>query len=215
MVKSYNRMTVHQDALESIKIKIAKLKSLDTNKNLFGAESHNYELQAPLSEATISQFEKSHQIILPPAYRVFLQQIGNGGTGPYYGLESLEDGVFASLDYKEAKYGLQNLSHPFPHTDEWNLPADVNNMSEEAYQIWEEACFQDDIANGLLRIANFGCGVSINLVVSGEAYGEIWVDDRCNGNGIYPDFYFGNESRLDFLAWYELWLDLSIKEFEN
>lgn len=74
----------------------------------------------------------------------------------------------------------------------------------------EEACFQDDIANGLLRIANFGCGVSINLVVNGEAYGEIWVDDRCNSNGIYPDFYFGNES-----AWYELWLDISIKEFEK
>lgn len=215
MGKSYKRMNIHQDALERINTKIVKLKTLDTNKNLFGAESHNYEFQPPLSEATISQFEKSHQIILPPAYRVFLQQIGNGGIGPYYGLESLEDGVFASLDYKEEKYGLQNLSEPFPHTDEWNLPGDVNNMSEEAYQIWEEACFHDDIANGLLRIANFGCGVSINLVVNGVAYGEIWVDDRCNSNGIYPDFYFGNESRLDFLAWYELWLDKSIKEFEN
>lgn len=215
MGKNYNRMTIHQDALERINTKIVKLKTLDTNKSLFGAESHNYELQAPLSDATINQFEKSHQITLPPAYRLFLQQIGNGGTGPYYGLESLEDGVFTSLDYKEAKYGLQNLSEPFPHTDEWNSPGDVNNMSEEAYQIWEEACFQDDITNGFLRIANFGCGVSINLVVNGEAYGEIWVDDRCNSNGIYPDFYFGNESRLDFLAWYELWLDISIKEFEN
>ncbi|WP_271001043.1 SMI1/KNR4 family protein [Listeria seeligeri] len=208
-------MSIHQDTLERINAKIAQLKALDTAQNLFGAESHNYEIQAPLSDTTISQFEKSHQITLPPAYRVFLQQIGNGGTGPYYGLESLEDGVFASLDYKEAKYGLQNLSQPFPHTDEWNLPGDVYNMSEEEYLAWQEECFQDDIANGLLRIANFGCGISINLVVNGDAYGEIWVDDRCNDNGIYPDFYFGNESRLDFLAWYELWLDISIKEMEN
>lgn len=214
MAENYNCMASNQDTLERINAKITTLKTLDTNKNLFGAESHNYELQAPLSEVSISQFEKSHQITLPSGYRMFLQQIGNGGTGPYYGLESLEDGVFASLDYKKANYGLQNLSQPFPHKEAWNLPVDADNISEEDYQAWEDAYFQDAVANGLLRIANFGCGVSINLVVHGESYGEIWVDDRCNTNGIYPDGYFGNEDRLDFLAWYELWLDISIKELQ-
>lgn len=57
--------------------------------------------------------------------------------------------------------------------------------------------------------------VSINLVVNGPSYGEIWVDDRNNDNGVYPDFYFGNEERLGFLEWYELWLDKSIEEFEK
>lgn len=66
MGKNYKRMTIHQDALERINTKIVKLKTLDINKSLFGAESHNYELQATLSDAT----EKSHQITLPPAYRV-------------------------------------------------------------------------------------------------------------------------------------------------
>lgn len=28
-------------------------------------------------------------------------------------------------------------------------------------------------------------------------------------------FYFGNEERLGFLEWYELWLDKSIEEFEK
>ncbi len=215
MGKNYNQMDVHHDIIQRILSKITKLKSLDMNLTLFGAETHNYEFQAPLSDTSIRQFEKLHQINLPSSYRIFLQQIGDGGMGPYYGLEPLEDGLFASLDYKDAKYGLQNLSQPFPHIDEWNLPGDVNNMSEEEYQTSEESYFQDDVANGLLRIANFGCGVSVNLVVNGEAYGEVWVDDRCNSNGIYPDFYFGNEKRLDFFAWYELWLDKSINELEK
>lgn len=55
----------------------------------------------------------------------------------------------------------------------------------------------------------------MNLVVNGKEYGNIWVDDRCNDGGIYPDRYFGNEERITFLAWYELWLDKSLSEVES
>lgn len=63
-------------------------------------------------------------------------------------------------------------------------------------------------------IVNFGCGVLINFVVNGFFYGEIWVDDRNNDNGVYFDFYFGNEECLGFFEWYELWLDKFIEEIE-
>jgi len=52
----------------------------------------------------------------------------------------------------------------------------------------------------------------MNLVVNGTEYGNIWVDDRCNDAGIYPDQHFGNKGRITFLAWYEAWLDKSLNE---
>ncbi|HAA0651238.1 SMI1/KNR4 family protein [Listeria innocua] len=204
-----------QDRLARIQAKITALKEKDPDLNLFGSESHTYKLNEPLSNQTLTTFENEHQITLPQDYRAFLEQIGNGGMGPYYGLETLTDGLCSSLDYKDEKYGVQTLSEPFPHTDDWNAPGYKEGMSDEDYDAWQELCFQDKEVFGLLRIANFGCGVSINLVVNGPSYGEIWVDDRNNDNGVYPDFYFGNEERLGFLEWYELWLDKSIEEFEK
>lgn len=207
-------MAQYQNVLDRIQAKIITLKEKDTALNLFGSKSHKYTFNQSLSNQTLTVFENEHQITLPQGYRAFLEQIGNGGMGPYYGLETLADGICASLDYKAEQYGIQNLSKPFPHTKEWNAPGYREGMSDEDYDAWQEQCFQEKEVFGLLRIANFGCGVSINLVVNGPSYGEIWVDDRNNDNGIYPDFYFGNTERLNFLEWYELWLDQSIEKSE-
>jgi hypothetical protein len=96
-------------------------------------------------------------------------------------------------------------------TEAWNLK--FEDMQEEQYhQIKDEEYFDDKWTNGLLRISNFGCGVSMNLVANGSEYGNIWVDDRCNDGGIYPDQYFGNKGRIKFLPWYEAWLDKSLNE---
>lgn len=54
--------------------------------------------------------------------------------------------------------------------------------------------------------------VAIHVVVHGKSCCKIWVDDRANDGGIYPDEYFGNTNRLHFLDWYELWLDLTLEE---
>ncbi len=64
---------------------------------------------------------------------------------------------------------------------------------------------------GALRISNFGCGVSLNLIVNGKEYGNIWADDRCNDQGIYPDPYYKKSGRIQFLDWYEYWLNDSLK----
>ena len=66
--------------------------------------------------------------------------------------------------------------------------------------------------NGTIKLSNFGCGITMNLVVKGKEYGNVWVDDRCNDQGIYPDLYSGNKERIEFLDWYEFWLDQSFKK---
>ncbi len=195
------------------------LKSLDKNLRIFEARKHKYKFNSCKTEDEILNFEKANKITLPLGYRNFLKTIGNGGAGPYYGLEPLENGRYVDLDYKNEE-DLIDLSKPFKFTESWNMDFDeldqMDNETEEDEEKIEEYLYENYYHNkfidGMLRISNFGCGISINLIVNGKEKGKIWVDDRGNDNGIYPDFYFENTSKLEFLDWYELWLDRSISE---
>lgn len=196
--------------LQQIKDKLLQLKVLDINLQVFGAQSHEYQFNPTKTEAELLAFEQEHNIKLPEDYRAFLKTLGNGGAGPYYGLEPLENGRYVDLDYQREEE-LIDLSQPFPHTTAWNMDMDLE--SEEAYDQQQELYYQDKWINGLLRIANFGCGIYINLVVNGQEHGHVWMDDRANGQGILPDsFYKGTQESLGFLDWYECWLD---KELEK
>jgi len=192
-----------QNQINSIKEKLTQLKNLDKNLSSFGVQKHKYELNPVLSENEITVFESTYGITLPLGYRAFLKQVGNGGAGPYYGLESLEDGRYADLDYREDNF--VDVSKPFLLLDYWNPIQEME--TEEAYNAFQSEYLDNKWVNGLLRLSNFGCGVSINLVVNGKEYGNIWVDDRGNDAGIYPDPYLSQNSRIDFLGWYEVWLD--------
>jgi len=196
-----------------IRQKLKELKRKDPAFQVFGSSSHRYQSKGRLYENEVKSFERAYNIELPPDYREFIMQIGNGGAGPYYGLESLADGIYQDLDNKK-KADLINPSLEFPFTEAWNMDY-YNEEEEEPDELKEKEYFDSKWANGLLRLSNFGCGVSMNLVVNGKECGNIWVDDRCSDGGIYPDQYFGNEGRITFLTWYELWLDKSLSEFSS
>lgn len=194
-----------------IKQKLGELIRKDAGFQVFGSSSHRYLNKGRLYEHEVKSFENRYNINLPPEYREFILQIGNGGAGPYYGLESLEDGLYEDLDRKTY---LIDPSQEFPFTEAWNM--DYWNEEDSEYaQMKEDEYFDNKWVNGLLRISNFGCGVSMNIVVNGKEHGNIWVDDRCNDGGIYPDQYFGNKGRINFLMWYELWLDKSLNEIST
>ena len=202
-----------KEQIERIKTKIDRLKQLDKNFEVFGSEKHKYLFNSTKSEKELINFEKSNNVKLPIEYKEFLMKIGNGGAGPYYGLEPIENGLFADLDYKD-KSDLNDLSKPFPHTEHWNLDfGEVSDENEDEYfEQKDKEYYQNKWANGLLRVSNFGCGVSMNLVVNGKEYGNLWVDDRCNEQGIYPNPYIENRARITFLDWYENWIDSELKE---
>lgn len=46
-------------------------------------------------------------------------------------------------------------------------------------------------------------------MVKGEEYGNIWIDDICNNQGLAP-LQTKQKERVDFLEWYKEWLN-SIK----
>jgi len=199
--------------IDTLKNKLITLSQKDRSLLNFGASKHLYKLNPTLTETDINSFELKYQIRLPEEYRLFLQEAGNGGAGPYYGLECLFDSTYQDLDYK-IKGEEIDPSKEFPFTKAWNIDyGDIE--SDEDFLKKENEYFDPKWANGLLRIANFGCGVSINIVVNGPAYGSIWYDDRCSDAGIYPDEYFGKETRIGFFEWYNLWLDSSLEKLNK
>lgn len=209
------------EQLKRIKTKLNELKHLDKGLSLFGSHRHRYQLNSTLSLKKIQQFEQTHHIKLPGEYAQFLTELGNGGAGPFYGLEPLENVVFDDLDYKRPN-SLLNPSRPFLYTAPWNLefqPTVNEEEYEEEYekqrQAFEEMYYDKEQMNGTLAICNYGCAISLNLVVNGEEYGNIWTDDRASDAGIRPSHELGNKEKITFLNWYELWLDNSLKEINN
>lgn len=200
------------EKIARIKDKLDELRTVDSDFYVFGAQFHKYTLNKPKTEAELVAFEQANGISLPSEYREFLKTMGNGGAGPYYGLEKLESGRFPSLDRRDEN-NLIDLSAPFPHTDHWNIDSGgVNEDDEEAYEKWSAEYNDKKWASGLLRLSNFGCGVYISMVVNGPEHGNIWADDRMSEQGIYPDPYSGKQGRVQFLDWYEAWLDSAIAE---
>ena len=198
-----------ENQLSRIQSKLNQLKANDPAHLLFGASKHRYSPGHTITEAEIQKFEARYAIALPPGYRLFLLELGNGGAGPYYGLETLQDSVYADLDYKRDGEFI-DPSKEFPFAAAWNI--DFSDKDEAEYNRLQDEYHDGKYSNGILRLSNFGCGVSINLVVNGKEYGNIWVDDRGNEGGIYPDVQFATSARIDFLTWYETWLDRSLLE---
>ena len=208
------------EQIERIKSKIVQLKELDKNFKLFGSHKHKYEINPTISLDKVRQFEATHNVTLPMEYVEFITKIGNGGVGPFYGLEPFENCLFDDLDYKRPN-SLLTPSKPFLHTEPWNLEftttideKENETEYEKEYSKFEEQYFDREQMNGVIAICNYGCGVSLNLVVNGQEYGNIWTDDRGSDNGIYPSYELGNKDKISFFYWYELWLDKSLIEIK-
>lgn len=194
------------EQIARIKTKFSRLKKKDRNFQISGADHHKYKLDPVLKNETVASFEKTYQVKLPTEYALFLQQIGNGGAGPFYGLDSLQKSFYQGLDFTNED-SKTNFALPFPYQEAWNMSFENQEFDEKV----EEEYFSSEHSTGLLSICGSGCGFSENLVITGQEYGNVWTDGRCSDAGIFPS-ELGNKERLNFLDWYELWLDKSLKE---
>jgi len=202
--------------LERVKEKLELLKRLDKKYSVNFSNVHKYILNPPLPESTITDFEQRHSVILPRGYVEFLTKFGNGGAGPFYGLEPFENALFCDLQYKNPDF-LINPGKPFPHTEPWDMEIPSYYPEDEMLSaIFDEEYYASKWIDGSLRICDYGCAIHINLVVKGQEYGHVWTDGRGNDElGIHPSYELGNTEKLSFLDWYELWLDNSIEEVNN
>ncbi|MEO6721782.1 MAG: SMI1/KNR4 family protein [Ferruginibacter sp.] len=208
--------------LYDLKIKHDKLKKLDGGSffkgatyKIFGSDTHRYKFYSCLTLDALQDFEKFFSVTLPYNYKNFIAQIGNGGSGPAYGLLRLSDWNI-ELEINENNF----LATDFPHADKWNVAQEFNTEIEgytetEDFQKWEEYYFSTQHITGSMRICHYGCAIYYLLVLTGNNAGQIWVDDRANDDGIYPAISKSSGMRLTFLEWYDEWLTESLKEFAS
>ncbi|PWV94438.1 hypothetical protein DFQ01_1303 [Paenibacillus cellulosilyticus] len=183
--------------------KLERLRALDKKQEIFGSNYHNYLLNPKLSEQEVEEFEMKNGIVIPSEYRYFICEIGNGGSGPCYGLlpltnyhEHYDNYIWEDEDLKKSY-----LRYSFPYTDKWEPRS---NNEHDNYDVLKQSL------SGTLALSHEGCGYYTLLIVSGEERGNIWLDGMVSDQGMMPLIRNGN--RLGFYEWYENWLDNSILE---
>jgi len=171
----------------------------------FGVESHGFRRRRRLAGPQVAAFEGRYAVTLPPEYRAFVTGVANGGAGPAYGLYSLAESVSKEPRGRVADDFLRT---PFRHRHAYNplddpkLASFWRRVDEGDIDIEEDPRYLYQTA-GTLVLCHEGCGVLHLLVVTGPTRGQVWVDDRYNGQGLFP-------LEVGFFDWYERWLDSTL-----
>jgi len=210
-----NEMTMTDYA--RIRDSLRRLRDSNIASQVFGAESHGFAVNPPLTEDDVRAFESRHVIVLPGDYRGFLIHVGDGGAGPAYGV----------LRLGEADAAVGTLSRPFPHTEEWNDLSgkpeyDSSKENDEAYwdeyherlNAWRESHYWNPAhVDGAIRICDLGCALTQLLVVTGPEAGHIWDDGLADEAGLIPVESDEGE-RVTFLQWYFDWLNDALRKLK-
>lgn len=145
-------------------------------------------MNAPLPAADVEDFEARNGIRLPSAYRAFVTTIGNGGAGPYHGLEPLDVGVTGhqlagEFPYDPGTLGVPGTTSVWTYWDEYCGTLLLSRQEPVEWDYHETAEPQN-----LLVVSGPGRGRVVMVDGEREYFGPIYHPAR------------------DFLAWYEEWL---------
>jgi len=199
------------EKIASIKAKLAQLVIRDLDTTVVASANRLGEC---LNEDQISQFERQIGCRLPEDYRRFLGEVGNGGFGPGLGLTPL--GADSLIDPRipvDGQFKL-NPSASFPYVSDWNFLPLKQALEEQSPQLDELLIYYFDTAriDGTIHIADLGCGAIALLVLDGPQRGKIWLDFRGTYGGIAPATRGADDAgAVEFLEWYEAWLDETMK----
>ena len=205
-----------KEQLERIQQKLAQAKAADKDLEVFGASSHKYHLNPPVTEAEVLAFEEKYGVSLPEDYRAFVQTIGDANAqkletmaGPYYGLSAfgtqVDDLLYEGSEiYLKAPCALS----PDMTQEEWEalsapLETDEEELEEEGYVIEVEDNYIEEcgkVFGGLLPLGSQGCAYYHALVLNGKYAGRVV---NVNWDLLKPVFAF----ETNFLDWYERYLD--------
>ena len=156
---------------------VSRLAELDRMLVTFGSSKHKYTFRDRVTLSRIESFDSKYSLSLPEDYRSYLVELGNGGPGPYYGIEPLE-------------FDNEDLHSAFIYTDKVDTEYE---WSDEEY---------DDALSGAIHLAVYGCGTEVYLITKGKSHGEVWYDGRYEFGLVPAESEDG--SRHTFASW---WLE--------
>ena len=208
-----------KDQLQRIQQKLSQAKAADKDLQVFGASSHKYHLNPPLTEAEVLAFEEKYGVSLPEDYRDFVQTIGDANAqkletmaGPYYGLSAfgtqVDDLLYEGSEiYLKAPCALS----PDMTQEEWeklSAPLELEDFEDEddekdGYVIEVEDNYIEEcgkVFGGLLPLGSQGCAYYHALMLNGKYAGRVV---NVNWDLLKPVFAF----ETNFLDWYERYLD--------
>ncbi|QDU00362.1 putative lyase [Gimesia chilikensis] len=178
----------HQEQIDRILEKLSQVRA--QGLSCFGSDQHHFELNPPIQERLLLEFENEYRVRLPDEFRAFLLYAGNGGAGPYYGIAPLPIIRSKILDWP--------FEEPFEKV--LDLPCPLYFRMKQASD-WESEFGKTDPYQGTMYIGTQGCSYYMLLIVTGEFRGRVvYVNDD---DGSTP--FITHEP--DFLTWYERWLD--------
>ena len=211
-----------KEQLLRIQQKLAQAKAADKDLEVFGASSHKYHLNPPVSEVEVLAFEEKYGVSLPEDYRAFVQTIGDANAqkldtmaGPYYGLYAfgtqVDDLLYeGSETYLKAPCALspdmtqeewEALSSPLLMDEEKDEDDFENEEKVDTTETEEEYTRQcGKVFGGLLPLGSQGCAYYHALVLTGPYAGRVV---NVNWDLLKPVFAF----ETNFLDWYERYLD--------
>ena len=176
---------------------------LDPSYALFGAKKHQYRLRPPLAPALIHEIETRHGLELPEDYVYFLTEIGDGGAGPDYGIDSFAE-QFRETGQRWLPRYWAALGQPFePRPMEPEEVEEYSIVTREGYEkdpsryFIQEVPEEEDWSRGLLTLGTHGCQWDFTLVLTGPHRGRVFDTDNEGGYGLAAE---------SFTAYYEAWL---------
>ena len=182
-----------KEQLHRIQQKLAQAKAADKDLEVFGASSHKYHLNPPVSEAEVLAFEKKYGVQLPECYRAFMLTIGDAKAkksdfiaGPYYGLYAfgtqVDDLLYEGSEiYLKAPCALS----PDMTDEEWDafsrelLEAEIAEQEAEENHtefLLDDATYEalhGRVYSGLLPLGSQGCSLYHALVLNGKYAGRV------------------------------------------
>jgi len=188
--------------IRKIKASLAILQEKDKACEIFGSSSHRYETKL-LVEEEVLKFEKSENIRLPEEFRLFLLSVGYG-AGPDYGIYSLKKMQEEYRDFCGCFDEESSMSDSFTLTNKDAM--ELINLKKQNPKEYHYKRLNN--VNGLLPIQTEGCTYFALLVLNGEQKGKIWAVDTNE----FDTLPAGLTKELDFLSWYERWLNNAIEK---
>ena len=194
---------------EIIKI-LKQARKIDSEYEMFGASKHKYSLNPPIRESFVRGIEEKYGFKLPEDYFRFITEIGDGGAGPDYGIDSfvefLKQGKDSTVEkYRELyRYSLAKDFTPRQmRADEVEEYAIATREAYERNPNWYivfEQPDDDDLCdtNGFFVLGTHGCQWDFGIIISGEKRGKIFDTDNEGAYGFVAN---------SFDAFYQNWLN--------
>jgi len=197
---------------KEIKRILSNAAQIDSQYELFGAETHRYFLNPPIDASFVRGIENEYGFTLPEDYFRFITEIGDGGAGEDYGIYPFAKYLKKGTIQDNAEYierYRRGLSKPFTprlmiesEVEECSFSKEYYDENPERFFVFEKYSEDDDeyiiSSDGFFVLGTHGCQWDYGIIISGERLGQIFDTDNEGAYLLLAD---------SFTEFYQKWLN--------